>query len=175
MESLILSEGIEVCKRRDEKRAQIGKYLDALVRRGDRVFNLCRQCPVVIEDNCLEDESEVILAPGGVSRLDFVFRPDNRTLSKTILAREAKVCHSEEKQIRRTQSTWTTFAWILLYRVLLAAVIILVGFFVDERMDPMDVLISTMIETYLNFFSVWRSLIGGKEVDVLLHTDCTTA
>ena len=84
----------------------LGKFLARLFNRGDRIFNLCRRCPVVIEENCLEDESEVILGPDdGVLRLDFVFQPDNRTLSKTILAREAKVCSisEEEKKMRMAQ------------------------------------------------------------------------
>ena len=103
--------------------------MDALVSRDDRIFNLCRRdrhrCPVVIEGHCLEDESEVILGPDSVSRLEFVFRPDNRTLSKTISAREAKNCRSpKEPKIKMAQSGWPAFAGILL-----AAVISLVGSF----------------------------------------------
>ena len=83
----------------------------------------------MIEEKCLEDESEVVLEPGGVSRLDFVFRPDNRTLSKRILAREncsseAKADIKKKEKIKMAQSRWPAFAGVLL-----AAVISLVGSF----------------------------------------------
>ena len=121
VESLIQSESIGICtkKRGTEKRAQIGKFLDALVSQGNRIFNMCRHCPVMIEESCLEDKSEVILAPGAVSRLDFVFRPTNRTLSKAIVDGEEKDC----KEIRTAQSSWPAAAGVLV-----AAVISLVGF-----------------------------------------------
>ena len=121
VESLIQSESIGICAKKGgtEKRAQIGKFLDALVRRGNRIFNMCRLCPVMIEETCLEDKPEVILAPGAVSRLDFVFRPTNRTLSKTIVDREVKDCR---ERIRTAQSRWPAAAGVLV-----AALISVVG------------------------------------------------
>ena len=100
--------------------------MDGLVNHGSRIFNLCRQCPVVIGESCLEDEPEVILpdGPGAVSRLDFVFRPNNRTLSKTIVAKEVKDCIEEKKEMRTAQSRWPAFAGVLV-----AALISLVGSF----------------------------------------------
>ena len=83
----------------------------------------------MIEEMCIEDKSEVILEPGGVSRLDFVFQPTNRTLSKTIMESKVEDCNDT---INLAQSRWPAAAGVLV-----AAVISLVGFFFPDQLLQM--------------------------------------
>ena len=81
----------------------------------------------MIEESCLEDKSEVILTPGALSRLDFVFQPTNRTLPKTIVASKVEDCKDEPKKISMAQSRWPAAAGVLV-----AALISAVGLFFPD-------------------------------------------
>ena len=114
--------------------AQIGKYLEALGSKENKIFRECRLCPVMVNNSCLEDESEVVLVrdeeeeDGGLW-VDFVFQPNNLTLSTKIEAgREVKKCPNQEPKKKRRKITATS-SWPAVAGVFVAACLSLVGCF----------------------------------------------
>ena len=87
--------------------AQIGKYLEALGSKENKIFRECRLCPVMVNNSCLEDQSEVALGrdeeeEDGGFWVDFVFQPNNLTLSTKIEAGgEVKKCPNQEPKKHR--------------------------------------------------------------------------
>ena len=113
--------------------AQIGKYLEALGSKENKIFRECRLCPVMVNNSCLEDESEVALVrdeeeEDGVGFwVDFVFQPNNLTLSTTIEAGgEVKKCPNQELEKKRRKRTVSS-SWPAVAGVFLAACLSLVG------------------------------------------------
>ena len=112
--------------------AQIGKYLEALGSNENKIFRECRLCPVMVNNSCLEGESEVVLGrdeeDGGLW-VDFVFQPNNLTLSTKIKAGgEVKKCpHQEPKKKRRKRNA--SSSWPAVAGVFMAACFSLVGCF----------------------------------------------
>ena len=113
--------------------AQIGKYLEALGSKENKIFRECRLCPVMVNNSCLEDESEVALVrdeeeEDGVGFwVDFVFQPNNLTLSTKIEAGgEVKKCPNQEPKNERRKITATS-SWPAVAGVFLAACLSLVG------------------------------------------------
>ena len=113
--------------------AQIGKYLEALGSKENTIFRECRLCPVMVNNSCLEDESEVALVrdeeeEDGVGFwVDFVFQPNNLTLSTTIEAGgEVKKCPNQEPEKKRRKRKASS-SWPAVAGVFLAACLSLVG------------------------------------------------
>ena len=80
----------------------MGKYLEALGIKENKIFRECRFCPVMVNNSCLEDESEVALGRDGAFWVDFVFQPNNLTLSTKIEAGgEVKKCPNQEPEKER--------------------------------------------------------------------------
>ena len=114
--------------------AQIGKYLEALGSKENKIFRECRLCPVMVNNSCLEDESEVVLGheeeeEDGVFWVDFVFQPNNLTLSTKIEAGgEVKKCPNQEPENERRKRNASS-SWPAVAGVFLAACLSLVGCF----------------------------------------------
>ena len=110
--------------------AQIGKYLEALGSKENKIFRECRLCPVMVNNSCLEDESEVVLGHEEEDVVgfwvDFVFQPNNLTLSTKIEAgREVKKCPNQEPKKKRRKITATS-SWPAVAGVFVAACLSLV-------------------------------------------------
>ena len=118
--------------------AQIGKYLEALGSKENKIFRECRLCPVMVNNSCLEDESEVVLGHEEEEEeeedvvgfwVDFVFQPNNMTLSTKIEAGgEVKKCPKQEPEKKRRKITATS-SWPAVAGVFVAACLSLVGCF----------------------------------------------
>ena len=116
--------------------AQIGKYLEALGSKENKIFRECRLCPVIVNNSCLEDESEVALGreeeegeEDGAFWVDFVFQPNNLTLSTKIEAGgEVKKCANQEPKKKRRKRNAIS-SWPAVAGVFMAACFSLVGCF----------------------------------------------
>ena len=110
--------------------AQIGKYLEALGSKENKIFRECRLCPVMVNNSCLEDESEVALGreeEEGGFWVDFVFQPNNITLSTKIEAGgEVKKCPNQEPEKERRKRKAIS-SWPAVAGVFMAACLSLVG------------------------------------------------